>query len=505
MEEAINEIKVQLLRIETGIHNGGVVTREAPRNEIPKPKSFEGKRDAKEVENFLWNLEQYFEGMEVSDEQTKVRMAIRYLSDIATLWWRRKRADIEKGICTINTFEGFKKELKRQFYPKNVVYEARKKLRELRHRGTIREYLREFTTLLLQIPSMTSEDLLFYFTDGLQSWAKQELQRREVKNVDEAICGGDKCPKYYKDKRDGYKSFAKKEAYEEKKKNFVPKGGCFVCKGPHTMKDCPKLGSLSTMMEQQEKTIDQASDARHIRSIRLLNTIEGKPMLKPQGSKGLMYVEALVNENKAQSMIDTGATHNFITLEEAKRVGLKISNGSGWFKTVNAKAKPLEGVALGVELQLGVWKGKVDFSVAPMDYYKTKEVKILSAMQLSKGFKKGEETYLEVVMKNDELEEDEFALPNIIKEVLDENQYMMPPELSKKLPPRREVDHKIDLEQGAKPPAMAPYRMAPLELEELRKQLTTLLDARQIRPSKAPYGVSVLFQKVLWMRGYMGE
>lgn len=37
--------------------------------------------------------------------------------------------------------------------------------------------------------------------------------------------------------------------------------------------------------------------------------------------------------------------------------------------------------------------------------------------------------------------------------------------------------------------------MAPPELAELRKQLKELLDAGFIRPSKAPYGASVLFQK----------
>ncbi|KZT75916.1 hypothetical protein F511_47059 [Dorcoceras hygrometricum] len=37
--------------------------------------------------------------------------------------------------------------------------------------------------------------------------------------------------------------------------------------------------------------------------------------------------------------------------------------------------------------------------------------------------------------------------------------------------------------------------MAPPELEELRKQLTELLDTRKIRPSKAPYSAPVLFQK----------
>nr|QGW48379.1 hypothetical protein [Raphanus sativus]QGW48615.1 hypothetical protein [Raphanus sativus] len=37
--------------------------------------------------------------------------------------------------------------------------------------------------------------------------------------------------------------------------------------------------------------------------------------------------------------------------------------------------------------------------------------------------------------------------------------------------------------------------MSPLELAELRKQLTDLLDAGFIQPSKAPYGAPVLFQK----------
>ena len=56
-------------------------------------------------------------------------------------------------------------------------------------------------------------------------------------------------------------------------------------------------------------------------------------------------------------------------------------------------------------------------------------------------------------------------------------------------------DHKIELDSGAKPPAMGPYRMAPPELEELRRQLKELLDAGFIQSSKAPYGAPVLFQK----------
>lgn len=39
------------------------------------------------------------------------------------------------------------------------------------------------------------------------------------------------------------------------------------------------------------------------------------------------------------------------------------------------------------------------------------------------------------------------------------------------------------------------YRMSPLELTELRKRLSKLVEAGLIQPSKAPYGAPILFQK----------
>lgn len=69
----------------------------------------------------------------------------------------------------------------------------------------------------------------------------------------------------------------------------------------------------------------------------------------------------------------------------------------------------------------------------------------------------------------------------------------MPEALPKQLPPRREIDHQIELEPGAKLPAMGPYRITPPKLAELRKQLK--LEAGFIHPSKAPYAAPVLLQK----------
>ncbi|GKA85740.1 putative reverse transcriptase domain-containing protein [Tanacetum coccineum] len=52
-----------------------------------------------------------------------------------------------------------------------------------------------------------------------------------------------------------------------------------------------------------------------------------------------------------------------------------------------------------------------------------------------------------------------------------------------RLPPEREVEFTIDLIPGAQPISKAPYRMAPVELKELKDQLQELLEHGFIRPS----------------------
>ncbi|RVW61382.1 Transposon Ty3-I Gag-Pol polyprotein [Vitis vinifera] len=282
------------------------------------------------------------------------------------------------------------------------------------------------------------------------------------------------------------------------------------------------------MIEENE----QEGDAK-VGSLQLLNAFKAKPMLKTPQSKGLMYVEALVNGKATKALVDTGATHNFVSEDEAKRLEFQASKEGGWLKAVNLAAKPSHGVARKVTMHIGSWEGRVDFTVAPMDDFKimlgmdfllkvkvvtlpflrsmvileeekpcmvptvtegTLKTPMLSAMQVKKGLKRKEVTYLATLKeeRDDGLGE---PMPKKIKRVLDEFKDMMPLELPKRLLPRREKDHKIELESGAKPPAMGPYRMASPELEELRRQLKEPLDTGFIQPSKSSYGAPILFQK----------
>ena len=63
------------------------------------------------------------------------------------------------------------------------------------------------------------------------------------------------------------------------------------------------------------------------------------------------------------------------------------------------------------------------------------------------------------------------------------------------LPPPRSDPFTITLEPGAAPIAKAPYRMAPAELAELKKQLEDLIEKGFIKPSSSPWGAPVLFLK----------
>jgi hypothetical protein len=63
------------------------------------------------------------------------------------------------------------------------------------------------------------------------------------------------------------------------------------------------------------------------------------------------------------------------------------------------------------------------------------------------------------------------------------------------LPPDQKVEFTIDLVPGTQPIHKAPYRMAPIELRELKERLQELLDQGFIHLSVSPWGALVLFVK----------
>ena len=62
------------------------------------------------------------------------------------------------------------------------------------------------------------------------------------------------------------------------------------------------------------------------------------------------------------------------------------------------------------------------------------------------------------------------------------------------MPPKRDVEFLIQLEPRTAPMSKPPYKMAPPELEEMKKKLMSLLEKGYIRPSSSPWGCPALFE-----------
>ena len=80
-----------------------------------------------------------------------------------------------------------------------------------------------------------------------------------------------------------------------------------------------------------------------------------------------------------------------------------------------------------------------------------------------------------------------------LEKLIQEYRDIFPEKLPKGVPPLREVQHKIEIKPGSKPPYQPPYRLDPAEQDELEERIRDLLAQGFIQPSSSPYGAPVLF------------
>ena len=90
---------------------------------------------------------------------------------------------------------------------------------------------------------------------------------------------------------------------------------------------------------------------------------------------------------------------------------------------------------------------------------------VISTMQARRLLRKGCEAFLDLVL---DFKRGQIELENIL--VVKDFPDVFPEELPG-IPPKREVDLSIEILPGTTPTSKAPYRMAPIELKELKIQL----------------------------------
>ncbi|XP_070043220.1 uncharacterized protein [Nicotiana tomentosiformis] len=213
----------------------------------------------------------------------------------------------------------------------------------------------------------------------------------------------------------------------------------------------------------------------------------------------LMFVDMKVNGNPIQAMIDMGATHNYLASTQVESLGLVVGKGKGHVKAINSPPQPVGGIAKEVPVKLGPYEGKFNLRVVIIDDFELivgleflrqtntmpapyadmllmrgangakpciipcmpmkMAAENISALQLKKGVKRHKPTFLATLCMKD-IECSSGPIPAPVKELLLEFEDIMPQDMPKRLPPRRTVDHEIELVPGVKPPAQAPYRMS---------------------------------------------
>ncbi|KAK2658693.1 hypothetical protein Ddye_005226 [Dipteronia dyeriana] len=179
----------------------------------------------------------------------------------------------------IEIWDVMKKELNDQFIPCNMSWLARESLKKLKQIDYMREYMIDFSSLILDIQNISEEDKLFNFMSGLQKWAHVELRRQGVKDISMAMVAGEGLidfhlggsasssadkgksieGKFSKNKEKDWKTKAdrkkenEKEVETTKRKDHVYSKfqGCFICNGPHRTRDCSMKDKVSALVCQE--------------------------------------------------------------------------------------------------------------------------------------------------------------------------------------------------------------------------------------------------------------
>ncbi|KAL8097590.1 hypothetical protein AgCh_030643 [Apium graveolens] len=123
-----------------------------------------------------------FLGVPLSMDEIPITNQVRVLREGLDKFKITTHIDSDVGVYSpeITMFEALTKKLKEQFLPPNASWLARESLRNFKQMVIVRDYVKEFSSLLLDIKNMLDEDKLFNFLAGLRPWAHIGLRRQAV-------------------------------------------------------------------------------------------------------------------------------------------------------------------------------------------------------------------------------------------------------------------------------------------------------------------------------------
>lgn len=198
------------------------------------------------------------------------------------------------------------------------------------------------------------------------------------------------------------------------------------------------------------------------------------------------------NEKLPSSTLKIGAYETRIEPIVAK-ISYDVILGRPWLNQNNPKIDwPSGTVTIKTHERTSTLNSKIDENENEIKKPSRIQIKTVNALQLKRLVEPQDELFLIRVtnIQNEVCVEDHSS--EALK-IMNEYKDVFPEKLPKSLPPKRSIDHEIKIEPGHSPPSRPTYRLSPLEMDELKKQLEELTEQGFIRPSVSPYGAPILF------------
>ncbi|XP_015971187.1 uncharacterized protein LOC107494661 [Arachis duranensis] len=228
-------------------------------------------------------------------------------------------------------------------------------------------------------------------------------------------------------------------------------GGCFNCRLPgHIVRDCTR---------QKNPNAGQSQHKGRVFTMNARDAAKADP---------LMRGNCLIGDKILVALYDIGASHSFISFGKVEELGLKVSE-LAFELHVHTPHQT-------IVTRLGC--RHVGFKLEGRDFVHDLICLPMIGLEIILGF--------DWLSKNWE-KLDQIQVVRNFLEVFSED--------ISEFPPQREIEFTIELVPGARPVSIALYKMAPIELVELKTHLEELLNKRFIRSSVSPWGAPVLLVK----------
>ncbi|XP_073153154.1 uncharacterized protein [Henckelia pumila] len=261
------------------------------------PKEFTGTTDPFIAEGWIRSLDSIFAYMGITDAD-KVKYAVYMMRRDAALWWEGAVRGVHLPTLTWTEF-------RRIFFAKYFTEDVRRRM--------IREFmsLRQGYKFLVDAPKK-----LRHFIDGLRADIKHDIHMMDVTTYEATVSralrsekGRREMQREQQSKRQFQPGFQRASSQPPVKKQYMgPSKGpsqcligsnvCYHCKEPgHVAYNCPRKKNTTGrvfIMEAEEADPDTS----------------------------LITWRILVGENSTFALLDSGATHSFISLEFIRRIGI---------------------------------------------------------------------------------------------------------------------------------------------------------------------------------------